>query len=67
MFFNDPFLFFPLQRRARFVDCKLKAARARNAFILGAEAVSSTIHKYYESDLSEMIGVSFFLDFLFSI
>lgn len=54
------FIFFPFQRRARFVDCKLKAARARNAFILGAESVSTTIHKYYDSDLSEIIGVNQF-------
>ncbi|XP_066935439.1 SLIT-ROBO Rho GTPase-activating protein 3-like [Clytia hemisphaerica] len=44
------------KRRARFVECKLKAARARNAFILGAESVSSIIHKYYNNDLTDMIG-----------
>lgn len=44
------------KRRNRFNESKLKTTRARNTFILGAEAVSSIISKYYFNDLSDILG-----------
>lgn len=43
------------KRQQKYAECKLKATKARNEYLLHLEATNSALHKYYVYDLSDLI------------
>uniref|UniRef100_S4R884 SLIT-ROBO Rho GTPase activating protein 3 n=1 Tax=Petromyzon marinus TaxID=7757 RepID=S4R884_PETMA len=45
------------KRQQKYAECKLKATKARNEYLLHLEATNSALHKYYVYDLSDLIDI----------
>uniref|UniRef100_T1IUP1 SLIT-ROBO Rho GTPase-activating protein 1 n=1 Tax=Strigamia maritima TaxID=126957 RepID=T1IUP1_STRMM len=43
------------KRLAKFNDCKTKAVKARNEYLLCMEAANAAVHKYFVDDLSDLM------------
>lgn len=43
---------------AKYSECKLKALKARNEYLLCIDAANAAVHKYYVDDLPDLIDVS---------
>jgi len=53
-----------LQKHAKYIESGLKAAKARNEYILCLEAANAAVQKYFTEDIHDLINVMRIADHL---